>query len=431
LKETKGRILLIGHTVPPLISSHGLRLLYFIKHLSEFGWKLDVITISPSPNSPQFDKSSIEKLPKSTTIFRTYPGLHKIYHNLLKHRSTVSKGKTSKKSSLAPSKKLLKFISNLIIPDLAIFWYPFAVIQGLKLIKRYKYAVLISSGPPFTTHLIGYTIKKLGNLHWIIDYGDPWVFEPTYRHSKIRFWIEHELEEFFLKSADAVTVTTEETKENYLENYPFLIDTKVNVIPMGVDYDEFKNISVEKSEKFRILYSGLIYKNQDLKPFLDALKLIYEKEELKEQIEVVFVGNMDDEYIELIANMELEERISVKGFISPKKIPSLIMGADILLFFGAMGGLQLAGKVFYYIAARRPILCIKGDERDPSFKILQGLSRGVIVDNEKDNIYSEIIRFYNLYRKKELDKIFDLREIRDFSWENRVKILDEICERLV
>lgn len=431
----KGKILFIGHAVPPMVSARGISNLYHIKYLSEFGWELDVLTISPSPNSPQFDKSSIGMLPTSARIFRTYPGLHKIYHNIIKPRNNISKSKGKaiiKKGSLSILKgKVLKIISNIMIPDAIIFWYPFAVLQGLKLINKFKYDVLISSGPPFTSYLIGYTLKRIGILHWIMVCGDPWVFKFTYKHKGVRFWIDHKLEEIFLKSADAITVTTNETKENYLKNYPFLIDSKITVIPNGVDYEDFDNDSIEKSEKFRILYTGTIYKNQQIKPFLDALKLIYDKEELKEQIEVVFVGNIDDEYIELIANMGLKEKIRVKGFISPKKIPSLIMGADLLLFFGAMGGLQVAGKVFYYIAAKRPILCIKGGERDPSLKILQGLNRGVIVDNEKDKIYSEIIGLYNLYRKQELDKTYDLREIPDFSWENRVKILDEISERIV
>jgi hypothetical protein len=92
------------------------------------------------------------------------------------------------------------------------------------------------------------------------------------------------------------------------------------------------------------------------------------------------------------------------------KIPSLLIGADVLLFLGPHGELQVPGKLFEYIAAQRPILCIKGDERDPSLRILQSLNRGVIVDNEKENIFSGVIRLYNLYRKQELEKIFDLRE---------------------
>ena len=423
MKKTKGRILFIALAFPPMLGARSLSNLYHTKYLSKFGWKIDVLTISPSSKYPLFDKSLIEMLPTSARIYRTYPGLHKVYHNIIKSNSNSSR-------SSVGAKRILK-LSELMIPDPTIFWYPFAVAQGLKLINKNKYDVLISSASPSTTHLIGYTLKKLGDLPWVVVYSDPWVFNPAHKHKYIRFWIERKLEERVLKSADAVTVTTEETKENYLKNYPFLVDSKVNVIPNGVDYDGFNNISVEKSKKFRILYTGTIYKTQRIEPFMDALKRIYEKEELKEQVEVVFVGNIDDEYIELIASKGLKKIITVKGFISPTKIPSLIMGADILLYFGHMGGLQLAGKVFYYIAARRPILHIKGDEKDPALKILQDLNRGVIVDNEKGKIYSEIIRLYNLYQEQELDKIFNLREIPDFSWENRVKILDRICERLI
>jgi hypothetical protein len=107
------------------------------------------------------------------------------------------------------------------------------------------------------------------------------------------------------------------------------------------------------------------------------------------------------------------------------------MGSDILLLFGGEGEIQVASKIFEYIAARRPILCVKGSEKDPTLKLLQGLNRGIIVDNKKENIYSEIIGLYNLYQKQELEGTFDLRARLDCSWENRVRVLDKICGELI
>lgn len=199
---------------------------------------------------------------------------------------------------------------------------------------------------------------------------------------------------------------------------------------MGADYDLFKGAQIEKSEKFRILYAGTFCAIRNIEPFLDAVKLFYEERKLKTDAEILFAGNVDGNTMKLIEDKHLHDKIQLLGYLPHDKIPPLLTGADVLLFWGNQGGLQLPGKLFEYVAARRPILCIKGDEKDPSLRILKDLNRAIMVDNRKGNIYSEIIRLYNLYQKQELDRAFDLREIPGFSWESRVEVLDGICERL-
>ena len=434
----KRKILLISLTVPPIMGSHGRRVIHFLKYLHEFGWELDVLTVSPSSNFPLFDPPSVKNLPSSVKIFRVYQGfLRKIYYkNVYYNNSAISSRRNfnNRKNTI-----LKKILGNLkyIVSEMNMYWLfdwsPFAIIKGVKLIVRYNYDVLISSGlsgPP----LIAYMIKKMKKkIPWIIDYGDPWVFDPTYKdkHTKIKFLIDHWLEQRILKSADVITVTTEETRKNYLENYPFLEKEKVKVIPMGVDYAVFKKIQAERSEKFRILYTGSIYLTRDIKPFLDALKLLCENEEIKKDIEILFVGRIEDEYKELVISMGLEDMVSFGGFVPYEKSLSLMMGADVLISFGNKGGLQVPGKLFDYVGSKRPILWIKGDERDPALSYLEGLNRAIIVNNKSEEIYSKILTLYNLYKKQEFEKTFNLEEIPAFSWKDRVKILNEICEGLV
>lgn len=438
----KRKILLISLTVPPIMGSHGRRVIHFLKYLHEFGWELDVLTVSPSSNFPLFDISSVKNLPSSVKIFRVYQGfLRKIYYkNVCYNNSAIS----SRRNFNNRKNKIFKemFIKILEKSKIIIFemntcrlfdWSPFAIIKGVKLITRYNYDVLISSGLS-DPHLIAYTIKKMKRkIPWIIDYGDPWVFASTYRdeHTKVKFVIDHWLEKRILKSASIITVTTEETKKNYLENYLFLEKEKIKVIPMGTDYDVFKKIRAEHSEKFRILYTGSIYPTRDIKPFLNAVKLLSEDKEMKENIEVLFVGNIEDKYKELVICMGLEDVITFGGFVPYEKSLSLMMGASVLLSFGNKGGLQVPGKLFDYVGSKRPILWIKGDERDPALRYLEGLNRAIIVNNKSEEIYSKILTLYNLYKKQEFEKTFNLEEVPAFSWKDRVKILNEICEELV
>ena len=430
----KKRILFIDYYVFPLSGPHRNRLRNFINYLNEFGWNVDVLT-----TLPLYGKAPDSGFRESVSFFSTSHGfLNKTYYNMLqtgdrktRHEFT-SDNKVTAGSFFSHLLEIFRHIATAVmIPDNTIEWYPFGVHQGLKLTKKYKYDLLISSAFPVTCHFIAYTIKKRRGLPWVADYGDPWVFNPGLNPNRIKFHIEYKIEQNILRKADAITVTTEETKQNYLKNYPFLNEEKVTVIPMGADYNQFKKVSIEKSEKFRIMYAGAIYKTQNIGPFLDAVKLFYKKQKLDNNIKILFAGNIRDETVKLIESKHLQDKIQLIGFLPQDKIPALLMGADVLLLFGAQGGLQVPCKLFEYLAARRPILCIKGDEKDPSLRLQEGLNRGIIVNNKTEEIYSALTQFYNLHKKGTLDTVFNLAKIHGICWRDRVERLSRLCEDLI
>lgn len=420
-----GRMLFVAYGVPPLMSSHSLRLLYFIRYLTEAGWQLDVLTIKPSANAPIYDAGSVERLPPSARVFRTHPGLHKLYYDRLGHRDSQPGNSVHGGLRRMASKAL----RELLIPDASITWYPTAMCQAVRLIKSNKYDLLLSSGGLATAHLIAYSIMKMVKLPWVMDLGDPWVFEPSYRHSRLRFRIEYGLESRLLKAASAIVVTTEETRQSYLESYPFLAAEKVKVILSGADCEQFRGVPPERGSRFRTLYAGSIHATQDIRPFLEAMRLA--KEKVGEDVEALFIGKTDSECKQLVADMRLETVVAFKPFVPQEQIPPLLAGADILLFFGHRGGLQIPGKLYYCLAAGRPILCIKGGKKDASVRLLEGLNRAVIVDNEIEQICSAIVRLYGLYRGHKLDGEFNLEEVPGLSWRSRAEILNQLCEELV
>jgi len=143
------------------------------------------------------------------------------------------------------------------------------------------------------------------------------------------------------------------------------------------------------------------------------------------------VGDIAEEYKTLIRNSGLGKMVLVKSFVPLSEALSLSAGADVLLLLGNKGGLQVPSRLFSYLAARRPILCIKGDDRDPAAKILHGLNRGLIVENEVEAIHTAIIRLFDLWRSQRLEEAFDLSAIPEISWQNRIKILDIACELVI
>jgi glycosyltransferase involved in cell wall biosynthesis len=277
--------------------------------------------------------------------------------------------------------------------------------------------------------LVGYALSRFYGIPLILEYGDPWAFNVVERRSWLRFWLERTMESRVLKSAGAVVVTTEETKENYLKNYPFLDEDEVYVMPAGVDYSDYENLVPQKSEKFRILFTGRMYQIADINPLLEALtRIAGADDEIRNNLEVLFVGDIDQEHRDLLKAYDLGKMVLLHDFVPLREALSLSLGADVLLFLGNKGGLQVPSRLFSYLAAGRPILCIKGDDKDPALRFLRGGNRGLIVGNKVEEIRPAIIELYKLYESRRLEEAFDLSPLPELFWQNRVRILDVACE---
>ena len=55
-----------------------------------------------------------------------------------------------------------------------------------------------------------------------------------------------------------------------------------------------------------------------------------------------------------------------------------------LVLLGSSEALQVPGKLFEYLTAPRPSVFIKRDEKDRSLEFLEGLNRGIILNNSTE-----------------------------------------------
>jgi len=426
------KVLFISWTVPPIMGSHGRRVINMLKNMDSFGWKLDVLTISSNLNYPFYDIESIKKIPKSIRIFRVNSGLlAKFYYNFNKN---IKNNKFDNEIDLLENLiRMLKFFiseSNILY---LLDWTPHAILKGYCLFRKNQYDILISSGLE-QAPIIAYVLKLFDKrIPWIIDYGDPWVFSPTYKddHTKFKFIVDRWLEKQILKSANLVIVTTEETKNSYLKNYRFLDGKNICVIPMGIDLDVFYNFKPIYSNKFRILYTGSIYPTQDIAPFLAAIRLLIRDTLLVEKIEILFIGNIDEKYKELININNFEKFFLFKKFLPYDEIIPLIKGADILLGFGAKGGLQVPGKLFDYLASCRPILWIKGDDNDPALNFILDSSHVTVTNNMPCCIYNSLLLLIKNHKAADSDEKICINNLSNLSWYSRMYALNNLCLNLI
>ena len=149
-----------------------------------------------------------------------------------KNNRTSEKNHTKlAKLILAPmfriSKSVAKYIYFLTIkniqwPDHAWAWiYPTKRRISQIIDSEKTFDVLITVSHPFSSHIIGRSIKKNHpEIFWIMDKGDPFSFlvEAPVNNFYLYRRLNHNNESKFLKESDAVTVTTEETKRKQKES---------------------------------------------------------------------------------------------------------------------------------------------------------------------------------------------------------------------
>jgi glycosyltransferase involved in cell wall biosynthesis len=423
------KILLIAHNFPPLISPQSLRWFYLSRELVKRGYKIDVLTI----RMPDRFVDLLDMIPEGLQAYRTFPG--PFFYSTFKYARKSPAGEGVKiPPKPSPLWRMLsrirsqidKNLNMLLVPDIYSEWLPFALKKGQRLVKEKRYDILISSSEARVCHLIGYFLKKKSGTPWIADYGDPWIYPvTTFYEPDLKKKIVEKIERKLLKRMDAITVAADGMRELYKERYPFLAEKRISVIAQGYDPDIFSQVQAQIPSRFRVVYCGSFYKNlRDPIPFMRAIEGLDKKD-----IEVIIAGRIH-EFADTLKKEFKNGMITYQGFLEHRESLSLQKGANVLLNIGNVTDIQVPGKIYEYIGARRPILCLKGNDRDPSAGIIMRYNRGIVAENRKEDIQEGVTKLYELWQKNVLDTHFNLDEIEEFTWRRRAEAVSDLIQTL-
>jgi glycosyltransferase involved in cell wall biosynthesis len=262
------------------------------------------------------------------------------------------------------------------IPDIFVFlWAPFALYSGLKAVTREDAKVIYSTGPPFSSHLIGVLLKKMTRRPLIVDFRDAWTSNPVRRMKTPapRHPIEAVLEKFVIRNADVVLSTTEGITRDFRRRYGLGSEKKFITLPNGFDREEFS--LPDKAEdrgldKMRIVHTGFLRLERSPKPLLAALRQLFdERPGMEDEVEVYLIGEtqpfLDGRTIEdYLQDFRLEQVVKLIGHVSQPEATRYQISADMLLLVIGVVPPQevstygIASKVFDYMIAGRPVLTL-------------------------------------------------------------------------
>lgn len=346
------------------------RTLKFVKYLREFGWEPVVLT-AQNADYPAYDESLAAEIPAGVKVYRSRifeP--YWLYRKLTGRRPDESTDIATLSLDASRKRKLGERISEwvraaLFVPDARIGWYGFAVRFGKKIIRREKIAVIVSSAPPYTTHLIGLKLHRLSGLPWVADFRDSWigwVSAPQWR-PKFSRWLEMKMESAVLKTAKQILTVSRGVEEDLLSRHPQQRDHRWRRLSNGFDSADFDGIApAPKSGWLTITYVGSMYGARNPEYLLRALEALQkEQPSVVQQLRVRLVGRVGDSILSRIRSSAADEIFETIPYLPHGESLSYLLGSDVLLLIiddapGSSG--ILTGKLFEYIGAGKPIFAL-------------------------------------------------------------------------
>lgn len=398
MNKTSRRVLMLAYFFPPLGGGGVQRTLKHVKYLPAYGFEPVVVT-TRFVWSPIRDATLAGEVPAGITVVRAPEvPLHVARWGL---QGALRRARLSS----APA-------SYLGWPDEAAGWVPGATWKALWAIRRQRPDVLYSTSSPVSAHLVALILSRLTGLPWVADFRDGWTLNPQGEmlggpFRRLSAWLERTI----VEHASALIVVDDSVELlGVAHDHPRRV-----VIRNGVDPEDLPAGSeARRNARFRISYVGALYGDRDAAPVFAALRAVIDR------------GTVDPNNLEirLVGHQMLDpspdlERIPITrvGYVDHAAAVEEMTSADALLFYSPASNRGSSGKIFEYLAAGRPVLCIAGSDNF-AFQLVDELDAGPCAEpSDPAGIEAAIEGLYRRWEDGELRVTADVRTevLRRFS----------------
>lgn len=369
------RILMIAYHFPPLAGSSGMqRTLRFVQHLPALGWQPLVLSANPRA----YEKTSddlLGEVPAGTVVHRAF-ALDAARHLQLGGR----------------------YLGWTARPDRWASWKFDAVRAGLKLIREYQPAVIWSTYPIASAHVIASALQRKTGLPWIADFRDPMAqpdFPPDPRTKKCYLAIEAAA----FAQARYCVFTTPGAVRMYQQRYPGA-SARMVVLENGYDEESFAALAPPPScqpagapatgtRALLMLHSGTIYPvERDPSQLFAALGRLQQAGTLSPaDLRIRFRAPGQEGLLQQMAQTHgAQDFIELCPVLPYREALAEMMAVDALLVLQASNcNAQIPAKLYEYLRAGKPILGLTDPAGDTAGVLRQaGLQDVARLDSASD-----------------------------------------------
>lgn len=426
------KVLFVSYVAPPVSSPGSLRIKFLAKYFPEFGLYPIILTAKNSYSSMISDDVYLENV-NDFDIIKAQDPFGNLKRNFNKN-ATKSTSQQSSKTSLL--KRLLTYFKP--YPDHNIVWLPFAILKGIERLLKKDVAIIYSTYPSLTNHLVGLILSSCFRIEWYVEFRDLFTSELSYKHKGLRKYIDKYLEGLILSKASKIVVVSKGLKEDLVKNNNEF-SKKTIIIYNGFDIAEFdkKNLiseSVLNSQNISNhpiywLYSGSFLSGaRNPEPILKALyNLNASKEITPDTFCLLYAGNDHHSIIKPALEIGVNTYVKHLGMLPRKKVLTLMTQVDRLLTIsrsGIQAKSELTTKLFEYIGSGTPLLTIT----DESFELsdITKEMHGIVADfNDNITIEKTILNDMKTSSLEKKNLIFTKNNqyLNSYSRYNQSKIL--------
>ncbi|MFH1722175.1 MAG: glycosyltransferase family 4 protein [Candidatus Altiarchaeota archaeon] len=228
---------------------------------------------------------------------------------------------------------------------------------------------------------LAYKLRWGGKLIFDCDEWDPLTLKDNKAHW-IKVFVSRILSVLAIRYSDKIIVSN----KNILKLLPIEKRKNCEYIPNGVDTEKFKRNPKKSPAEFTVMYVGSLYKEEQVKPIMDAIPYLRSK---IPSFKLVFVGPGNTSSLKKKAN---SKHVHFTGELTHEMIPEVLSEADVVLaVFAHLPSLIYASniKVFEYMAAEIPIIASNTGEIS---EILAHGDAGYILDFQSPHKIAEYIK---------------------------------------
>ena len=426
------RVLVITYYWPPVGGSGVQRWVKFAKYLPSEGWQPVIYTPS-NPDLGSVDESLLSDIPSEAEIIkRRIFEPYGIYRKL-----TGSKGQIKVEANPGGGGKgsFLKRLSmwvrgNLFMPDPRCLWIRPSVRFLKKYLKEHPVDIIVSTGPPQSMHLIAREVSLATGIPWVADFRDPWTKIFYFKHLMLGRRAEkkhHELEQRVLDDATAVVAVSPMVQADFAA----MTKTPVCLVTNGYDESDYTETIVPE-KGFNVVHTGLL--TAEGNP-VELWKVLGEKcrkdADFADSFRLTLAGKTDSAVLESIRQAGLGEYLIDLGYIDHSKAVMLQRKASVLILpirEEPETKAILPGKLFEYLAARRPVLGV-GTGEGAMAEVLKETGAGQIFDwDDRAGISDYVERLWSAFRSGEV--MTATADIEKYSRRMTTRKMVEIFEQV-
>jgi glycosyltransferase involved in cell wall biosynthesis len=349
---SRRHFLLVTPYFPPSAVIGVKRALNLCRNLGRHGW--EPIVLAAEPDS-RVQAPELEALvPSSIVVSRRFDGPL----GALRKRAAARRPGDPTGADIRTMRVRYEYITPF---DRYLWSTPAAVVEGLRLIRQHRPEVIVVNADPWSGLLVGHLLHRLSGLPWIADCRDPWSLHeakmslrPPISRAAVR-----KSEAAFFDSAARVIINCDAALAAYRAAYRNrLLAERFVCIRNAFDETIFDSGSEARSDAFTLAYFG------SFKPFVGSEEILRtfsafvrsRRVTPREARLLVVGGPVSDAAVAshgLTGFVERRPRVPLTAALR------ILRAADALTFVVEPSTpLVIPGKLYDYLAARRPILAL-------------------------------------------------------------------------